>query len=152
MDLPDKALSIRQPWAWAILNAGKDIENRDWPTRFRGAVCIHAAKGMTRAEYEDCLSTCHEISRSKPFPSGLTMPPFAELQRGGIVGVADIIGCVENSASPWYFGRYGFVLRNVHVVDFIPVKGALGFFDWRPNVIQPKEVEEDFQRSLGLAF
>ena len=27
-----KALSIRQPWAWAILHAGKDIENRDWRT------------------------------------------------------------------------------------------------------------------------
>lgn len=30
------AISIRQPWAWLILNAGKDIENRDWPTNFRG--------------------------------------------------------------------------------------------------------------------
>lgn len=47
------ALSIRQPWAWHILNSGKDIENRDWPTRFRGRVLIHASKGMTRAEYED---------------------------------------------------------------------------------------------------
>lgn len=24
------ALSIRQPWVWAILNASKDVENRDW--------------------------------------------------------------------------------------------------------------------------
>lgn len=31
-----KALSIRQPWAWLILHAGKDIENRVWQTRFRG--------------------------------------------------------------------------------------------------------------------
>jgi hypothetical protein len=45
-----KALSIRQPWAWLILNAGKDIENRDWLTRFRGPFLIHASKGMTRAE------------------------------------------------------------------------------------------------------
>jgi hypothetical protein len=48
-----KALSIRQPWAWLILHAGKDIENRDWPTRFRGRFLIHAAKGMTRDEYEN---------------------------------------------------------------------------------------------------
>ena len=33
-----KALSIRQPWAWAIINAGKDIENRQWPTKFRGSI------------------------------------------------------------------------------------------------------------------
>lgn len=32
MDLPEFALSIRQPWAWAIVYAGKDIENRTWPT------------------------------------------------------------------------------------------------------------------------
>ena len=27
-----KALTIKQPWAWAIIHAGKDIENRDWVT------------------------------------------------------------------------------------------------------------------------
>lgn len=32
------ALSIRQPWASLILKAGKDIENRDWPTRARAAI------------------------------------------------------------------------------------------------------------------
>lgn len=32
-DLPPLALSIRQPWAWAILCAGKDIENRSWPVQ-----------------------------------------------------------------------------------------------------------------------
>lgn len=26
----DFALSVRQPWAWAIIFAGKDIENRSW--------------------------------------------------------------------------------------------------------------------------
>ncbi len=30
------ALSIRQPWAWLIIHACKDVENRDWPTRVRG--------------------------------------------------------------------------------------------------------------------
>lgn len=140
MALPIKALSIRQPWAWCIINAGKDIENRDWPTRYRGAVAIHAAKGMTRDEYEDCLDACHGISLCSPFPSGLAMPAFEDLQRGGIVGVAEIVDCVSASRSPWFFGRYGFVLRNVAPVPFIPVKGALGFFDWRENIITPKPV------------
>ena len=52
-DRSDIVLSIRQPWAWLILNAGKDIENREWPTRFRGRVLIHASKGMTHDEWED---------------------------------------------------------------------------------------------------
>lgn len=32
------ALSIRQPWAWLVVQGYKDIENRDWPTNF-GALC-----------------------------------------------------------------------------------------------------------------
>jgi hypothetical protein len=45
-----RALSIRQPWAWAILHAGKDIENRDWKPgnparRFRGSFLIHGRDG-----------------------------------------------------------------------------------------------------------
>lgn len=130
-NLPGKAISIRQPWAWAIINAGKDIENRSWPTRFRGSVCIHAAKGMTREEYRSCLGFAHSLYCTKPFPRGLTMPEFGDLQRGGIIGVATIVDCVSESDSPWFFGNYGFVLADVHPVDFIPVKGALGFFDWR---------------------
>jgi ASCH domain len=43
-----KAPSIRQRWAWLIVNGHKDIENRAWPTKFRGRVLIHASKGMTR--------------------------------------------------------------------------------------------------------
>ncbi|WP_245491574.1 hypothetical protein [Mesorhizobium sp. M7A.F.Ca.ET.027.02.1.1] len=93
------------------------------------------AKGMTRDEYEDCLATIHEISLTHPFKPGLMLPAFEELPRGGIVGTVDIVDCVAESASPWFFGRYGFVLRNVEPLDeFIPVKGALGFFRWRDNL------------------
>lgn len=146
--LPLMAISIRQPWAWAIIHAGKDIENRDWPTRFRGPVCIHAAKGMTRDEYEDCLAAMHHISQTNPFPSGLTMPHFDSLVRGGIVGTAEINGCISDSDSPWFFGKFGFRLSNVRPVDFIPVRGALGFFDWRQNVIAPKAAEPARQGSM----
>ena len=48
IDIPRLAISVRQPWAWAIVHGGKDIENRDWKAsnpglRFRGAVAIHAS-------------------------------------------------------------------------------------------------------------
>lgn len=133
-NLPRFALSIRQPWAWAIINAGKDVENRDWPTRFRGPVCIHAAKGMTKAEFDGFIRTIHHVSLTHPFSTGASVPHSASLPRGGIVGVAVIADCVETSESPWFFGRYGFVLRNASPVEFIPVKGALGFFDWRKQI------------------
>lgn len=136
--LPKMAISIRQPWAWAIVHAGKDIENRDWPTRFRGPVCIHAAKGMTRDEYDNANRHIQSVLGQVGQDwldrwLGVTAAP-SRLERGGIVGVADIIGCVDFSESPWFFGRYGFVLRNARPVDFIPVRGALGFFDWRGNI------------------
>lgn len=116
-----KALSIRQPWAWLIVNGHKDIENRSWPTRIRGPVLIHAAKGMTGAEYNDAYHLALEM--------GITIPRFNELERGGIVGVATITGCSDNCLSPWFFGKFGFELANARVVPFVPCPGRLGFFD-----------------------
>lgn len=119
-----KALSIRQPWAWLIINGGKDIENRTWPTKYRGQVLIHAAKGMTRAEYEDALDPLHASGGSV-----IDLPAFEDLERGGIVGSVEIVDCVRDSDSPWYMGAWGFVLRNPKPLTFQPLKGRLGFFD-----------------------
>lgn len=128
------ALSIRQPWAWLILNAGKDIENREWSTRFRGRVLIHAGKGMTRDEYEGALDTMDCVEHFNGKPIGVTLPPFEALERGGIVGSVEIVDCVDERAalSPWFFGRYGFVLRDPQPLPFRPYKGSLGFFKVTP--------------------
>ena len=37
------AITIKQPWAYLIAAGIKDIENRTWPTKFRGRVLVHAA-------------------------------------------------------------------------------------------------------------
>lgn len=117
------ALSIRQPWAWLILHGGKDIENRDWPTKFRGRVLVHAAKGCTRAEHENAAWF------ADPQPGSPNVPLLAELDRGGIVGSVEIVDCVTDSASHWFVGRYGFVLRDPLLLPFTPWRGQLGFFD-----------------------
>lgn len=119
------ALSIRQPWAWLILNAGKDIENRDWPTRYRGPILIHVGKGMTRDEYESGADAAWHVRQ-------MELPPFEKLERGGIVGEAALVDCVTESSSPWFAGKYGFVLRDVRPVPFRPYRGALGFFEVTP--------------------
>ena len=138
MDLPVKALSIRQPWAWAIIHAGKDVENRDWPTRFRGPVAIHAALGITRAEWDEGMAVCRAIFRSDASPERRKLPSVDNQLRGGIIGVAEIVDCVDASTSPWFFGHFGFVLRNARPVPFMPVRGALGFFDWRDRQIKAR--------------
>lgn len=120
--IPIIALSIRQPWAWLIVQGYKDIENRGWVTGKRGPFLIHAAKGMTRPEYAAAMM----VARG----NGVTIPAFEDLERGGIVGMADLVGCVsrEETASPWFFGPVGFQLANARPLTFRPCKGALGFF------------------------
>lgn len=131
--LPEFALSIRQPWAWAVLNAGKDIENRVWQDRFRGPVAIHTGKAMTAAEVAEFSEFLGGLRLDGKVPRSLSGPHYSSLPRGGIVGVAEIVDCVSSSSSPWFFGPYGFVLRNARPVPFIPCRGALGFFRWEAS-------------------
>ena len=138
------ALSIRQPWASLILKAGKDIENRDWLIKYRGRILVHAAKGMTRAEHEDAIHFAVTAIRADPRNAGgkqITLRElgfdFDALQRGGIIGSVEIADCVTDSASPWFVGRYGFVLRDPQPLPFVPLKGRLGFFDVPDSVWCP---------------
>lgn len=107
-----KALSIKQPYPHHIFHDGKDVENRDWPTRGRGWFIIHA--GVSKSELADSQTG---------------------LPRGGIVGMARIVDCVTECDSPWFFGRYGFVLRDAFPVPLIPCRGMLGFFTPPPEAL-----------------
>jgi len=122
IDFSLPVISIRQPWAWLIVNGWKNIENRLWPTRVRGPVLIHAGKGMTADEYEACLMFIADFAPS------LEVPAPADLQRGGIVGMATILDCVTRHSSEWFTGDFGFVLTDARPLPFYPCRGALGFF------------------------
>ncbi len=126
-DLPKLALSIRQPWAWAIMHAGKGVENRDWATKYRGQICIHAAKACSKKDYLEAVEFIQSIGIEWPLDVNT-------LDRGGIIGTAELVDCVSASESPWFFGKYGFVLKNPKATQFIPVNGKLGFFDWRKSI------------------
>ena len=103
-----KALSIRQPWPHRIFHEGKDVENRDWPTRGRGWVIVHAGVSKSELDMDD--------------------PEEAAMPRGGVVGMMKIVDCVQQMDSRWFFGRYGFVIGDKFTLPLIPCKGALGFF------------------------
>lgn len=121
-----KAISIRQPWAHLILYAGKDVENRTWPTSYRGPILIHAAK-------TDDSDAAHTALKSDALFSVRDVALAAMLrvavERGGIIGRATIVDCVRSSRSPWFFGPYGFVLAGVAALPFYQCRGALGIFD-----------------------
>lgn len=109
------ALSIRQPWVDLILRGLKTIEVREWPIRRRGPFFIHASSSLDwRAVelfgYEDALS----------------------LQRGGIVGHAEIVDVVQLTDSVWLerldqhrvvhqrrLPQYGAVLQNVRALGTV---------------------------------
>jgi len=120
------ALSIRQPWAWLILHAGKDIENRDWKTPFRGRCLIHASKNCNKAEYSNAIDFLVDRGLDHILA---TMPAIDQFERGGIVGAVDIVDCTDATDSPWFVGDFGFVLRNPKPLPFVPWKGRLGFFN-----------------------
>lgn len=132
-----KALSIRQPWAWLICAGLKDIENRDWPTRFRGRIYVHAGKAEDREGWYhiDEFPENYDLSEA-------AIDQWVEAQqtmldgRGCIIGEVDIVGCVTHADSPWFVGKYGFLLANPTLYDKpIPYKGQLGFFD--PKIDPP---------------
>lgn len=120
------ALSIRQPWAWLILNAGKDIENRDWKTPYRGHCLIHASKSGTKQDYQDAFDFLDSIDLTHLI---LDIPARGQIEKGGVIGAVDIVGCTDTSDSPWFVGDYGFILRNPKPLSFTPYKGRLGFFN-----------------------
>lgn len=118
-----KALSIRQPWAWAILHAGKQVENRSWPTAYRGPILIHASKTYDRDGHEWIKSEL-----------GIQIP---ETACGGIVGQARLVSCVTEADSRWFFGPFGFVLEDVEPLPFVKCRGRLGIFHIPDRIVAP---------------
>src|SRR5262245_15474210 len=93
-----RALTVRQPWAWAIIPAGKDIENRPGTRRLAsGTIGIQAGMGL---------------DSPNRLPRGAKKPRSEDLIHGAIIGVVDIVGVVDRSRSKWFDGPHGWVLRN----------------------------------------
>src|SRR5450432_4006475 len=119
-----KALSIHQPWAWAILHAGKSVENRSWRTCHRGPLLVHASK--SRASY-DAQDPAAWLERY-----GVALPAWDDLTKGAIIGVVDVVDCVrveEIPATPWAMGPWCWVLAHPRVLtEAIVWKGQQGLF------------------------
>lgn len=121
-----KILSIQQPWAWLIVEGLKDIENRTWPTNFRGKFFVHAGKGFDDAGYYYLL---HWGTTPDRKAISDILPTKSDFYRGGIVGMSEIINCVNKSSSIWFDGPFGFVLGESKPLDFFAVSGQLKFFE-----------------------
>ena len=140
-----KALSIRQPWAWAIVNGWKTIENRKWQTRYRGPLLIHAgARTVLQDEALDLQFIIATVTgapdvRSDAFEA-LRVQYEHERTVGAIVGTANMVDCLRKfnryrgrpaHEDPWWAGPYGFVLEDARPLlrGPIPFRGRLGIFE-----------------------
>lgn len=138
-NLPELALSVRQPWAHAIIYFQKDVENRTWQAvnhglRIRGRIAIHASKGMGKAEFREASDFIDSM--------GWVCPAASALRRGGIIGSVEVVDVVSKHDSPWFFGPRGLILRDPRPCTFVPAVGALGYFRWKPadpSIVPPPE-------------
>jgi len=118
-----KALTIRQPWAYAILHLGKDVENRSWRTHHRGPLLIHAAARPERNPGEMLA----EYMNRPPSEQSLR-----DLPVGCIVGVVYLSDCIRDSKSKWANkGAWHWLLRSARAIEPVNCMGRLGL--WTPS-------------------
>ena len=141
-----KCLSVRQPWAWAILHAGKDVENRTWPTKFRGRILIHAGLNRDRCVFGYDQSPSMTLVEEFLESDLQTELKFGELPTGAIIGSVEIFDCIPAAecSSKWAEvspdrPSYCWLLEDARAfAEPIPYKGRLGLFD----VPSPDEILE----------
>ena len=126
-----KALSIRQPWAWASVQGHKPVENRTWPPRHVGPLLIHAGQVFDAEGLESMLAVFPDLRSQLP----------GRWDLGGIVGVATATQCVTNHPSRWFTGPYGLVLRDARPLPFAPWPGQLGVFSVPDSALQGIDID-----------
>lgn len=123
-----RALTIKNPWAGLIALGIKDIENRTWPTQYRGKIYIHTSKvpdrraALTKNQELEVLAAHRKKTFSLEFPDSQ------------IIGEVEIVDCIRNSKSVWAEpGAWHWVLARPILYDKpAPCKGALSF--WTPTI------------------
>jgi hypothetical protein len=124
-DIP--ALSLRQPWLWAILFAGKTVENRIWRTEYRGRIRLHASKtwdddGETYLSHQGLIVPNYFVCRDKGWLG-------AYLGEVSIVDCGEFFPCLGHEHHPWAFGPVCWILADpVAYAEPIPGRGYPGLF------------------------
>lgn len=137
------ALSVRQPWAWAIFHGKKPIENRSQPlpdALLGRRTMVHASKTMTRDEYTSGAHAIHELT-------GLAVPTPERLVFGALIGAVTWNGQIEPIDAPptmvgWHVtDQWGWLLASpVALPEPVYCSGARGF--WKVPVETARQVWE----------
>lgn len=118
-----KALTVMQPWAWAIANGLKTIENRSKPTKHRGPLLIHAGLGLSYMHLFD--------NRLEEW--GVTFPPLEALSFGYLMAVVDLVDCkplAEVEGERFAVGPWCWILANARPLPLVRAVGKLGLWNY----------------------
>ncbi len=137
---PLKALTVCQPWAWAIAEGHKRVENRTWATRYRGPLAIHAGKS------EKWMA--HGLDQIE---QALGIRPHEEtLAFGAVICVVDLVACHTLDYAirhyPWIKfhpfadGPFCWILQHPkRLLEPLPATGRQGLWNWMaPDEITPQ--------------
>lgn len=142
-----KALTIRQPWAWAVMAGGKTVENRTRGTKHRGTLAVHAGREWSTRGGQDprVYSAIALFTRAFEHTAGIIDPALHHdrIAFGALLGTVELVdshpdtGCCR----PWGESAYeeaGGKTRTVlhHLVledprplaEPVPCRGALGLW------------------------
>ncbi|UAJ80187.1 hypothetical protein IT072_03825 [Leifsonia sp. ZF2019] len=140
-----RILTVRQPWAWAIIHAGKDVENRtrNIAGMYRGPVAIHA--GLAAFEKDNAAATAHRMAHGGETDTRIVF--------GAIIGVANLWAVHQDQdggnccphrpvggpgGSPWAErGAWHLCLDDARPLrEPLPYRGALGLRDLPAIVVE----------------
>lgn len=135
-----RALSIKQPWLYAIMELGKCVENRDWapPDYIIGKrIALHASKGIDK-------DGAQAIARI----ASVDVP--GDLPLGCFLATAKVVGCitdteiltitVDSDIDRWYGGPYGWLLDDIRKLEKpIPCPGQLGLWNIPDELLRKQQ-------------
>lgn len=142
-----KALTIKQPWAFAIAEGFKTAENRSRRTNYCGTVWIHAGQthdwSVSIARYSGPAAIrLDELGGSGNFwdartlvSSRIVKAPPTSLALSAVIATARLAGChqaADDCCPPWGFpGQWHWELADVRLLPAaVACRGQLGL--WRP--------------------
>jgi len=133
-----RGITLNRPWPWAILHAGKRVENRGWPPpkwMIGQWLAIHAGKTFTPAAARHMAAG--EIGGSLDDCRALRCPQSASDHPIGIVAVARLVGSVgadtmniqQTGQASWAFGPHCWQFDDVRELpEPIPCRGQQGLW------------------------
>jgi hypothetical protein len=166
MSLPTRALTLKQPWLWYVLNASLDpqklLENRsrrimnwrEWDPP--GEFWLHAGKGDTPEYWSEAIAWVRaRFGPDFPVPSPDAVPRYGIVGRARIIGMVtpdgkmklergEPIGSRPNFERAWDMrwhmtGQHAYVLADVEATPLVVCAGAQGFWPVPRRILEQLE-------------